>query len=193
LLSWWRKDTVIPVGLLTVVDYDPRWPLVFEGLRAGLASALSEVALSIEHVGSTAVPGLAAKPVIDLDVVVRENHVTDGVRRLQTLGYEHVGDRGIPQREAFQPPPGSTPHHLYLCPITSRALANHLAVRDHLRAHPVDTRTYGELKKRLAIQFANDIDGYVEAKTEFLVGILRRQGIANDALAEIERINHFRR
>ena len=96
---------------------------------------------------------------------------------------------GVPQREAFRRPPGSPRHHLYLCPSTSPALANHLAIRDHLRANPSEAQAYGDLKKRLAIDFANDIDGYVEAKTTFLVAILRKVGFPTEALAEIERIN----
>jgi GrpB-like predicted nucleotidyltransferase (UPF0157 family) len=138
---------------------------------------------------STAVPGLAAKPVLDIDVVVLETNVSACIAQLEALGYQDQGDRGVPQREAFRQPPGSADHHLYLCPSTSPALANHLAIRDHLRANPSDARAYGELKKRLAVDFAHDIDGYVEAKTAFLVAILRRRGFPDDLVTENERIN----
>jgi GrpB-like predicted nucleotidyltransferase (UPF0157 family) len=108
---------------------------------------------------------------------------------LAALGYLHLGDRGVPKREAFRPPAGSPPHHLYLCPSTSTALANHLAIRDYLRAHSSVARDYGDLKKRLAFEFADDRAGYVEAKTQFLVGILRQVGFAEDDLADIVRSN----
>src|SRR4051794_11124858 len=97
----------------------------------------------------------------------------------------HQGNCGVPQREAFRRPSGSPAHRLYLCPFNSRALANHLAIRDHLRTNPSEARAYGDLKKRLALEFAHDVDGYVEAKTAFLVGILRTLGFPEDALAEI--------
>lgn len=174
---------------ILVRDYDPRWPEVFEELRSSLFSALADVATSIEHVGSTSVPGLASKPVIDMDVVVPFDRVATGIARITALGYVHRGDLGVPQREAFDPPHGAAPHHLYLCPVGSSALANHLAIRDYLRAHPSAAQAYGSLKKRLAREFAGDIDGYVEAKTGFLVAILRQMGFPEERIAEIERVN----
>ena len=174
---------------VVVLDYDPEWPRVFETLRSFVWNAVADIAISIEHVGSTSVPGLAAKPVIDIDVVVPDGRVSDGIARLSALGYEHRGDLGVPDREAFFRPPQSPPHHLYLCPSTSSALANHLAIRDHLRANQAVANAYGNLKKRLAAEYANDIDGYVEGKTSFLLGILRERGFSEDALARIEGIN----
>ena len=172
-----------------VLDYDSNWPQVFEALRSSVWSAVSDIAISVEHVGSTSVPGVAAKPVIDMDVVVPEANVAEGIVRLTAIGYSHQGDLGIPGREAFRRPPDSPRHHLYLCPASSPALANHLAIRNYLQANRLAARAYGDLKKRLASQYPGDIDGYVEAKTDFLVEILRKAGFDNEALAEIERMN----
>lgn len=180
------------MGSVRVVHYDPAWPDRFDALRRRIEPAVADVVLAIEHVGSTAVPGLAAKPVIDLDVVVARADVAEGIRRLVDLGYEHRGDLGIPDREAFRPPPGSPRHHLYLCPPDSQALANHLAVRDHLRRHQGDARAYGELKLRLARRHSDDIDAYVEGKTAFLLDILRRSGFDARTLVEIEGMNRRR-
>jgi GrpB-like predicted nucleotidyltransferase (UPF0157 family) len=177
------------MGTIVVVDYDPSWPELFEKLKAHVEPVLAGLAISIEHVGSTAVPGLAAKPVIDLDVVVSEGDVAEAVVRLATLGYEHLGDQGVPEREAFRAPPGAPVHHLYVCPSTSVALANHRAVRDHLRATPTDARAYGELKRQLAARYVDDADGYVEGKTSFLLAILRRNGVSEERLRDIERAN----
>ena len=174
---------------VVVVDHDASWASVFEGLRSVVWGAVSDIAISVEHVGSTAVPGLAAKPVIDMDVVVPASEQATAIARLASLGYEHRGDLGIPQREAFRSPEGSPRHHLYLCPPTSPAHANHIAIRDHLRANPADAKAYGDLKKRLAREFTDDIDGYIEGKTGFLVAILRRGGFSEDAVGDIERIN----
>jgi GrpB-like predicted nucleotidyltransferase (UPF0157 family) len=174
---------------VVVVDYDPEWPGLFERLAAPIRKALAGVALSVEHVGSTSVTGLAAKPVIDIDVVVADGDVAEGIRRLTALGYVHRGDLGVPTREAFGRPEDEPRHHLYLCPATSPALANHLTVRDHLRARPDEAAAYGALKRRLAEAHPDDIDAYIRGKTEFLIGVLRKTGFDPEALAEIERLN----
>ncbi len=177
---------------VTVVGYDPDWPRLFEELRASVWPAVFDFALTIEHVGSTAVPGLTAKPVIDMDVVVRDQDVSLGIARLGRLGYAHRGNLGISGREAFTAPPGSPRHHLYLCPECSPALANHLAVRDHLRRNPAAAVEYGNVKRHLAREFPEDMAAYVEAKTEFLMGILRRVGLSEEALADIQKMNRSR-
>ena len=178
------------MGRIEVVDYDARWPKTFERLRSRIWTALREVALSIEHVGSTSVPGLAAKPIIDISIVVPErSHVQTGISRLATLGYVHRGDLGIEGREAFANPDGLPRHNLYLCPRDSVALANHLAIRNYLRSHPEVAREYGELKKRLAERFPHDIDGYIDGKTTMLLTMLRATGLPPEQLREIERAN----
>lgn len=176
-----------------VVPYDPAWPQQFAAIVARVQPALADIALSIEHVGSTAVPGLAAKPVIDLDVIVAgPREVQVAIERLAGLGYEHRGELGVPQRDAFRYPPGTARHHLFVCQQGSQALANHLGVRDYLRNHPEAAREYGALKQRLAREFHDDIDGYVEAKTPFILDILRHVGFRPSQLAEVERINRQR-
>jgi GrpB-like predicted nucleotidyltransferase (UPF0157 family) len=175
---------------IVVVDYDVGWPAVFEQLRSHIWPAVRGFAATIEHVGSTSVPGLAAKPIIDISVVVPiEADVPAGIKALATLGYVHRGNLGVDGREAFTAPGSSPAHHLYLCPSGSPALANHLALRDYLRAHPEVALDYGELKRQLASQFAHDIDGYINGKTDMLLRILRMAGLRSDELETIERIN----
>jgi GrpB-like predicted nucleotidyltransferase (UPF0157 family) len=178
---------------IVVVDYDPAWPAVFEELRSKVWSVLGDVALSVEHVGSTSVPGLAAKPIIDMSIVVpSEREVPLAVERLASLGYQHLGNLGIAGREAFRRPPGSPTHNLYVCPQGSLGLRNHLAVRDYLRTHPEAAQAYGELKRRLAAEFPDDIESYVDGKTELLLGILRESGLSGDRLDDIEQGNRKR-
>jgi len=174
---------------VVVVDYDPCWPDAFEELAARVREAVGDVALSVEHVGSTAVPGLPAKPVIDMDVVVRDGDVPRVIERLAELGYAHRGDLGIAGREAFRAPKGLRAHNLYVCPEQSPALLNHRAVRDHLRGNPDVARQYGALKRRLAEEFPKDMDGYIEGKTAFLLAILREEGLNEDKLKDIEAMN----
>jgi len=175
---------------VVVVDYDEEWPRRFEDLRARIWPVVADVAIRIEHVGSTSVPGLAAKPIIDMTVVVTERgDVVPTIERLATLGYRHLGNLGIEGREAFDHPAHLARHHLYVCPEGSIGIVNQLAVRDYLRAHPDAGRQYAELKKRLAAQFPRDIDSYVFGKTDFVLDVLRRAGLTEDQLASIERVN----
>lgn len=175
---------------ITVVDYDHAWPVVFETLRARLTVALGDVAAAIEHVGSTAVPGLAAKPVIDIDVVVRSPFdVPPAIARLEAMGYQHRGSLGIEGREAFRQPGGLPPHHLYVCVAGNLALTNHLAVRDFLRASPDRAAEYGVLKKQLAAAAPQDGEGYTSGKTRFLLDVLRQAGLSSDQVARIEQAN----
>jgi GrpB-like predicted nucleotidyltransferase (UPF0157 family) len=175
---------------VVVVDYDPAWPKIFQQLYAHVWPVVRDVAVTIEHVGSTSVPGLAAKPIIDMTVVVPSpREVPLAIERLATLGYEHRGDLGIEGREAFTRPPGSPAHNLYVSPPGTLGLQNQLAVRNYLRTHPDQAQAYGDLKKRLAQEFPNDIVSYVAGKTDLLLAVLREQGLPEDRLAAIERAN----
>ena len=161
------KDAVI------IEDYDPLWPRRFEMLRASLASLLDGLPLAIEHVGSTAVPGLAAKPIIDVDVLLgAPGDLPRAILALASAGYQHRGDLGVPGREAFRTPGDRHPHHLYVC-SSHRPYGHHVLFRDYLRAHPEEANVYATLKRKLALKFAADRDAYTNAKSEFIERILR--------------------
>src|SRR5262249_30207746 len=117
------------MAAVVITDYDPSWPSLFASLDNSVAAALGPVLVRVEHVGSTAVPGIPAKPIIDLDVVVQPADMAEAVRRLSGLGYVHRGDLGVTGREAFAAPAGTPDHHLYVCPVGSPALAQHLRFR----------------------------------------------------------------
>jgi GrpB-like predicted nucleotidyltransferase (UPF0157 family) len=166
--------------MIVVSEYDPQWPAAFEQIRLRVAPALTGIAIAVEHVGSTSVPALSAKPIVDIDVIVRADDVAVAVERLRPLGYEHQGDLGVPQREAFRHE--HTPaHNLYVCVAGSLHLRNHLALRDGLRADPGLVREYGALKRDLARRFRNDIDAYVAGKTPFVTSVLERTGAFSPA------------
>jgi len=144
-----------------VLDYDPNWPGLFQSLRKRVASALGDMATAIEHVGSTAVPDLAAKPIINTDVLLAcETMLPAAIERLASLGYIHRGNLGIPEREAFLAPANDAPHHLYVCPPSSAEFQRHMALRNYLRAHPNDAEIYGDLKIALAGRFREDRSAY---------------------------------
>ncbi len=175
-----------------VVEYDPEWPVIFERVRAYAWPAVRDVALAVEHVGSTAVEGLKAKPVIDACIVVAaKKDVPTCIERLARIGYVHRGDLGVPGRESFRPPDRLPRHHLYLSPSDSLSLRNHLGLRDYLRVHPEAAREYGELKSKLARRFPEDMGRYIRGKTAFILRVLAESGLTEDELAEIRRINRM--
>jgi GrpB-like predicted nucleotidyltransferase (UPF0157 family) len=158
---------------VVVVDYDPAWPATFRRLRERVVQALGSLALAVEHVGSTAVPGLAAKPIVDLDVVIADRgDLPEVVRRLQPFGYHHEGDLGVPGREAFTTPPGSPAHHLYVCAAGSEPLLRHLAFRDALRTDARTAGAYADLKRSLAAWLGHDRVAYTEGKSGFVEQVL---------------------
>ena len=165
---------------IVVVPYDSNWKQQFESIRAEIQDALGELALSIEHVGSTSVEGLSAKPIIDIDVVIEdESKLQAVVERLAGIGYEHEGNLGIVGREAF----GYTGkehlqnHHLYVCTKDSPELKRHLTFRDYLRSHEEAVREYSRIKEEGAKLFPNDIDGYISYKTGWIEKIYREIGL----------------
>lgn len=157
---------------VVVADYDPSWPEVFEKLRERIAAALGPLVLAIEHVGSTSVPNMCAKPIIDLDVIVRREDVAAAIAAVEALGYRHEGDLGVEGREAFRWTAEFPEHHLYMCPEGSPAFERHVLFRDYLRTHPEKAREYAELKKRLAQQFHDDRSRYQAAKADFVDSLI---------------------
>jgi GrpB-like predicted nucleotidyltransferase (UPF0157 family) len=155
-----------------ICPYDPLWPVEYERLRRRALAALGDGAVTVEHVGSTAVPGLAAKPVVDLDVVVAApDDVGAAVRRLATLGYE-AGARGgiaatIEGLTALGWPRGEQRHQLYVVVAGSRPHRERLAFRDYLRSNTPEARRYAELKRHAASE-CGDEDRYAERKYEFI-------------------------
>ncbi len=160
---------------VVVVDYDPDWPQRFQFFRGRITVALGALAAAIEHVGSTAVVGLAAKPIIDMDVLLASSDALPvAIERLANLGYIHQGDLGIPEREAFLTPAYEAPHHLYVCPPHSREFRRHVALRDYLRSHPKEAKAYGDLKQALALKFVHDREAYIAGKNDFVTELLSR-------------------
>jgi GrpB-like predicted nucleotidyltransferase (UPF0157 family) len=173
-----------------VVPYDDRWPGQFARLRGELAAALEGVAVvAIEHVGSTSVPGLAAKPVIDVDVVVESADVPAAIAALEATGYAHLGECGILDRHAFRAPSDEPRRNVYVTVAGCLSLRNHLGVRDVLRADPELRAEYGALKLRLATRDYESIDDYVADKSAVLQRVLHRAGLDPAELGIIDDVN----
>jgi GrpB-like predicted nucleotidyltransferase (UPF0157 family) len=158
---------------IIIVDYDPRWPAMFEEERAQLLNVVGNWVLDIEHVGSTSVPGLAAKPVIDMLIAVRALAAADAhcIEPICGLGYEYIRDfeTVMPFRRYFRrlTDEQNHTHHIHLVEKGSEFWERHLLFRDYLRAHSERAREYEQLKLRLAPQFS-DLNDYAEAKTDFI-------------------------
>ena len=173
--------------MITVVEYDPAWPERFERLRNEYALAMAGAGVSvvaIEHVGSTSVPGLAAKPIIDCDVVVREAHVTAASNVLLSLGFTPLGELGIPQRWAFKEPARLSGTNTYVVVDGCLSLRNHLAVRDVLRVDAVLRDEYAAVKRQAGVRSA-DIDEYGQAKSDIVQKILATAGLTDSERASI--------
>ena len=166
-----------------VVPYNEQWKTDFEIIRKYLLTAVKDTAIGIEHIGSTSIEGLSAKPIIDIDIVIKDYSVFDKVvERLATLGYIHEGDLGIKDREAFDYS-GSTAlpeHHLYICPEFSAELRRHIAFRDYLRNHPEAVTRYSRIKEQGARNFPDSIDDYIKYKAPCIEDIYRNMQLEED-------------
>ncbi|QND72810.1 GrpB family protein [Tardiphaga robiniae] len=156
-----------------IVPYDPAWPAKFVQIRDEILAALGSTALAVEHIGSTSVPGLDAKPIIDIDVIIStEADLSTAISKLSKAGYTYEGEKGIEGRHALAQPSGLPAHHLYVCAAGNPELKRHIAFRDSLRANPDVAKSYGALKKCLAEKFGSDREGYTDAKAAFIAEVL---------------------
>ncbi len=173
-----------------VAPYNPEWPHQFEEVARALARALSSIAgVGIEHVGSTAVPGLAAKPILDIDVLVSPEQIDSAIKALEEAGYTHRGDLGLPGREAFSAPDSSPRRHVYLSTSRNVHVRNHLAVRDALRANPELRDEYAAVKAPLTATPGMTIDAYIESKSGVIQKILALSTLTTEERADIGRRN----
>ena len=165
---------------VVVLPYDEQWKRDFIMIKDELTSVLRQLALRIEHVGSTSVEGLSAKPIIDIDVVIKDYNVFEEVvSALGTIGYRHEGDLGIAGREAFKYDGKDhlRKHHLYVCPENSPELKRHIVFRDYLRTHLDAMREYSRIKEEGARLYPYDIDRYIEHKAPFIEKTYKEIGV----------------
>jgi GrpB-like predicted nucleotidyltransferase (UPF0157 family) len=171
-----EEPILLTNDLVLIQDYDSSWPEFFSRLASRVKAALGDLAVTVEHIGSTSVPGLAAKPIIDLDVILASAaDLPRAIRLLASIGYVHEGNLGIAGREAFRSPAGEPRHHLYVLIDGADELRRHLAFRDALRNDEVLRDRYAALKRALAEEHHGDRSGYTEAKSAFISATLSRK------------------
>ncbi|CAA7602325.1 GrpB protein [Acididesulfobacillus acetoxydans] len=154
---------------VVVVEYDPRWPRMFEAEANLIRGVLGEELIALYHIGSTSVPGIMAKPIIDMMPVVRDIEAVDRFNdKMIELGYEPMGEFGISRRRFFRKGGDARTHHVHIFQEGSEDIVRHLAFRDFLRAHEDAAREYGALKRLLAERFPDDIESYMDGKDSFI-------------------------
>jgi GrpB-like predicted nucleotidyltransferase (UPF0157 family) len=160
---------------VTIVDYDPRWPMMYVDEKAEILKAVGSIIVAIEHIGSTAVTGLAARSITDMMFAVRNLEDAEScIQPLQTIGYELEGE--MPERRFFRRGQrGAGTHHLHMVEIGSDFWERHLLFRDYLLVHPEAAQQYSQLKKELAPKFCSDRDAYTDAKTNFIESVVAAQ------------------
>lgn len=171
---------------IIIADYDPRWPILYAQERELILALTGQNVVAIEHVGSTAVPGLGAKPIIDIMAAVRSLLDAEGcIEPLARIGYEYVPDYEdvMPERRYFRKGArlGARTHHLHMVELESDFWRRQLLFRDFLRTHTEAARQYYSLKKELALKFRTNREAYTEAKTSFIEEIVERaQNVERD-------------
>lgn len=163
---------------ITIETHDPQWPALYERERRTITQALGNLLVRIEHIGSTAVPGLGAKPIIDVITgVAREADLDRIVEPLQRIGFEYVPkyETMMPFRRYFRtrPPASTQAVNVHVVVVGSDLWNRHLLFRDYLRSHPEVAAEYERLKRELAPRF-EDVNVYAEAKTEFITAVVGR-------------------
>lgn len=153
-----------------VVDYNPEWPSMFQAEAHKIARILGDNLITIHHIGSTSVPGLRAKPIIDMMPVVKDITLVDQCNpQMAALGYEAMGEFGLPGRRYFRKGGHERTHHVHCySQSSSEEIERHLAFRDYLRTHPNVARSYGELKANLARKHPDDANAYMDGKDAFV-------------------------
>ncbi len=163
---------------IVILDYDPAWPTLFAEEAARIRTALGDSADTVEHFGSTALPRLSAKPIIDLLVAVRSlpEARTRAVPALEALGYAYWHENPAPDRLFFVKGlvPGPRTHHVHVFEPDESSLADRLLFRDRLRADPEEARRYEGLKRRMAAAFPDDREAYTSGKTDYIYGVMQK-------------------
>ncbi|MEZ5056017.1 MAG: GrpB family protein [Saprospiraceae bacterium] len=187
--------------MVSIEAWNKKWPEEFQELKEIYLEHLKMDTISIEHVGSTSVVGLPAKPCLDIDIIVeQESDIPKVIQKLSVLGYRHIGDLGIKGREAFKRENDETPfsnqkdkkwmrHNLYVGLKGIPSIENHLLFRDFLRNNAEVRIAYGNLKEKLAIQYQHDQPGYTEAKSDFILKVLSQLGFNDELLSDIREQN----
>ena len=154
---------------IIVADYNPNWPLMFQKEAQLLSDTLGDLIVKVHHIGSTSVPGLKAKPIIDIILEVSDLNLLDKQNaEMEELGYEAKGEYGIPRRRYFRKGGDRRTHHIHSFQTGDNNILRHVAFRDYLIAHPEIAAEYAQLKSAIAARCDNDMGRYCDEKDPFI-------------------------
>ncbi|MCK4575876.1 GrpB family protein [candidate division WOR-3 bacterium] len=156
-------------GTLELVQYDPEWELFFDSEKKRIEKSIGKFIIAIEHIGSTSIKDMCAKPIIDIAIGLEK--YDDGfecVGSLKDIGYLYLGEYGISERHYFRTDSDIVKCHIHMYEISNKEYRNHILFRDYLRSHKEDAKKYALLKHDLTQTFGNDREKYTEAKTKFI-------------------------
>jgi GrpB-like predicted nucleotidyltransferase (UPF0157 family) len=164
-----EKGVIIIARKVEVVPFCEQWATMFAEEAEKLKQVFGAQYLRIYHIGSTAIPGMSAKPIIDILIEVHHiDHVDRYNKAMAALGYQAMGENGIPQRRFFQKGGDERTHHVHVFPTGSGHIVRHIAFKEYMIAHPEEAKAYSCLKEELAKQFPADMESYIKGKDAFV-------------------------
>jgi GrpB-like predicted nucleotidyltransferase (UPF0157 family) len=158
-----------------IVSYNPNWKEIYKEESKKIKNVLSDIIVDIHHIGSTAIPGIKAKPVIDILVEVKDIEAVDRYNnKMEELGYEVMGEYGIPKRRFFRKGGNNRTHHIHIFQVGNEEIERHINFKEYLIAHPDKAREYSKLKEKLTNKYTYDVENYTNGKSDFIKEIDRK-------------------
>ena len=158
-----------------IVSYNPNWKEIYKEESKKIKNVLSDIIVDIHHIGSTAIPGIKAKPVIDILVEVKDIEAVDRYNnKMEELGYEVMGEYGIPKRRFFRKGGNKRTHHIHIFQVGNEEIERHINFKEYLIAHPDKAREYSKLKEKLTNKYTYDVENYTNGKSDFIKEIDRK-------------------
>ena len=158
-----------------VVSYNPNWQKMYKEESEKIKNILGDTIVDIHHIGSTAIPGIKAKPVIDILVEVKNIETVDQYNhKMEELEYEVMGEYGIPKRRFFRKGGNKRTHHIHIFQVGNEEIERHIKFKEYLITHPDKVREYSKLKEELANKYTYDVENYTNGKSDFIKEIDRQ-------------------
>jgi GrpB-like predicted nucleotidyltransferase (UPF0157 family) len=155
--------------IVGVVSYNSNWKKMYKEESEKIKNVLSDIIIDIHHIGSTAIPGIKAKPVVDILVEVEDiEGVNQYNHKMKELGYEAMGEYGIPKRRFFRKGGNNRTHHIHVFQLGNKEIERHINFKEYLIAHPKKAREYSKLKEKLANKYNYDVENYTNSKSDFI-------------------------
>jgi GrpB-like predicted nucleotidyltransferase (UPF0157 family) len=155
--------------IVGVVSYNSNWKKMYKEESEKIKNVLSDIIIDIHHIGSTAIPGIKAKPVVDILVEVEDiEGVNQYNHKMKELGYEAMGEYGIPKRRFFRKGGNNRTHHIHVFQLGNKEIERHINFKEYLIAHPKEAREYSKLKEKLANKYNYDVENYTNSKSDFI-------------------------